>query len=170
MPHISYVGFGANLPSIVGAPRDTIRVAIQRLCALGKILKQSGYYRTRPITYVEQPSFTNVVVELKTALEPEELLLSLLEIEREFGRDRSSSQLKGPRTLDLDLLLVDDLQVSTSKLTLPHPELAHRRFVLAPLAEIAPELQHPVLKRTISALLAALPAEGENGLDAVQLE
>jgi 2-amino-4-hydroxy-6-hydroxymethyldihydropteridine diphosphokinase len=170
MQHRSYIGLGANLPSEAGAPRNTLRAAIQRLSSLGEILKRSGYYRTRPIAYVEQPFFTNAVVELKTTLEPKELLNSLLQIEKEFGRDRSPGLIKGPRTLDLDLLLVDDLEINTSDLVLPHPQLFCRRFVLAPLTEIAPDLRHPVLKRSMAELLAALPSTGENGVDAVQME
>lgn len=169
MLHKSYIGLGANLPSVAGAPADTIRAAILRLNDLGSVGKQSAYYRTRPITYVEQPSFVNAVAELDTTLEPEELLAGLLRIEREFGRDRSAGPVKGPRTLDLDLLLVDDLEIRTPTLVVPHPELANRRFVLVPLAEIAPALRHPVLQRTMAELLARLPAEGENGVDAVQL-
>lgn len=169
MLHRSYIGCGANLPSAAGAPIDTIQAAIRQLHGLGRVGRKSSYYRTRPVAYVEQPSFINAVVELETSREPEELLTALLQIERQFGRDRSSGPSKGPRTLDLDLLLVDDLQVSTPDLILPHPELARRRFVLAPFTEIAPEVQHPVLKCTVAELLAALPREGDNGVDAVQL-
>lgn len=168
MSHKSYIGLGANLPSVAGTPAETIRAAILRLNELGRVGRQSAYYRTRPISDVEQPSFINAVAELDTVLEPEELLKDLLRIEREFGRDRSLSLAKGPRTLDLDLLLVDDLRIHTSNLIVPHPELANRRFVLAPLAEIAPELRHPILQSTMAELLAWLPQEGENGPDAVQ--
>lgn len=168
MLHRSYIGLGANLPSTVGSPEDTLRAAIQRLSELGRVQKKSAYYRTRPISDVEQPSFTNAVVELETTLEPEILLASLLQIEGDFGRNRQAVPLKGPRTLDLDLLLVDHLQMATSTLILPHPELANRRFVLAPLAEIAPDLQHPVLGCSVTELLRRLPLEGENGIEAVQ--
>jgi 2-amino-4-hydroxy-6-hydroxymethyldihydropteridine diphosphokinase len=169
MLHRSYVGLGSNLSSAAGTAMETLQAAIPRLQGLGRVGKKSRYYRTRPVAYVEQPSFINAVVEIETSLEPLELLTALLRIEREFGRDRSRGPAKGPRTLDLDLLLVDDLQISTADLTLPHPELAFRRFVLAPLAEIAPDLQHPILKRTIAELLASLPTEGDNGVEAVQV-
>ncbi len=108
------------------------------------------------------------VLALETELAPLPLLHSLLAIERELGRDRSHSVLNGPRTLDLDLLLVGDMIVATDELTLPHPGLVRRRFVLAPLAEIAPQLRHPQCGQTIAELLAVLPDEGENRVSAVR--
>lgn len=167
MLHRAYVGLGSNLPSLAGTPVDTIRAALERLNSFGVIQKQSGLYRTLPVSNVKQPPFLNAVAELETDLEPEQLLEALLQIEKEYGRDRSAVPLKGPRTLDLDLLLVDNLQMATPKLILPHPEMANRRFVLAPLAEIAPLLEHPALEKNIETLLAQLPLEGENGPDAV---
>jgi 2-amino-4-hydroxy-6-hydroxymethyldihydropteridine diphosphokinase len=146
---------------------DTLRAAIGRIAGLGKVVRQSAFYRTRPISDVEQPFFLNAVVILETTSDPESLLKELLHIEQEFGRDRAAAPPKGPRTLDLDLLLVDDLRLSTPFLTLPHPEFSRRRFVLAPLAEVAPQLRDPVTGCTAEELLAALPIEGENGLEAV---
>jgi 2-amino-4-hydroxy-6-hydroxymethyldihydropteridine diphosphokinase len=120
------------------------------------------------VGYHDQPAFLNATVALETQLEPLPLLRALLAIERELGRDRSRDVLKGPRTLDLDLLVMEDCILAEGELTLPHPGLAQRRFVLAPLVEIAPQLQHPLLNRTMAELLALLPDEGENGVSAAR--
>jgi 2-amino-4-hydroxy-6-hydroxymethyldihydropteridine diphosphokinase len=131
------------------------------------VMARSSLYRTAPVGYREQPDFTNAVVGLRIELQPEKLLEKLLAIERSFGRDRRMSVPKGPRTLDLDLLLVfaegEAVQYDSPALTLPHPEIANRRFVLQPLAEIAPELRHPVLRKSMRELLDELSArEGDS--------
>jgi 2-amino-4-hydroxy-6-hydroxymethyldihydropteridine diphosphokinase len=167
MQHRAYIGLGANLPSRTGDPEQTLRAAVADLAAAGKVLACSSIYRTEPMDYIDQPAFANAVIALETELEPERLLDSLLETERRYGRDRNADVPKGPRILDLDLLLWDDRVQNTPQLTLPHPALAGRRFVLAPLAEIAPDLRHPVLDKTIRELLNCLEDKGANRPEAV---
>ena len=153
---IAYIALGSNL----GDREGTLRSAIAGLRELGSVEAISSFYETAPIGITEQPDFLNAVVALRTALPPEELMAALLRIEQQHGRDRSASVPKGPRTLDLDLLSYGDNVMETPTLTLPHPSLAERRFVLAPLAEIAPQWRHPVSGKTAAALLSELLHRG----------
>jgi 2-amino-4-hydroxy-6-hydroxymethyldihydropteridine diphosphokinase len=132
-----------------------MRRAIERLRPLGRVAQMSSFYETEPVEFIEQPWFLNCAVALETAMRPEPLMKSLLLLEEEMGRRRV--QKKGPRIIDLDILLFGEVIMKTEELTIPHPAMQERRFVLEPLAEIAPEARHPVLKKTIRELLHELP-------------
>jgi 2-amino-4-hydroxy-6-hydroxymethyldihydropteridine diphosphokinase len=153
----AYIGLGSNLGDRVA----TLRTAVQRLASLGSIAGVSSLYETEPVGYLEQPRFLNAVVALVTALAPADLLNALLGIERDLGRTRAFPN--APRTLDLDLLLVDDAILDTTELILPHPRLHERAFVLVPLAEIAPKIEHPVAGQTVQEMLRSLP--DRNGVE-----
>lgn len=150
-----YLSLGSNL----GERAENLRAGIERLKELGELRAVSGLYETEPVDVRDQPWFLNCVAELATELMPMQLLGRAQQIELELGRRRLRP--KGPRTLDIDILLFGRALVDTPKLTIPHPALHERRFVLLPLAEIAPELRHPVLKRTMRELRDRLPADGQ---------
>ncbi|HWW22530.1 MAG TPA: 2-amino-4-hydroxy-6-hydroxymethyldihydropteridine diphosphokinase [Edaphobacter sp.] len=154
MKKLAAIGLGSNLESRFGDRRANVWEAVERIRELGEVKAVSSVYDTEPVGYVEQPRFLNAAVLLKTSLEPVELMRSLLEIERRMGRERSGAVAKGPRVIDLDLLLYGQAVMNTTELTLPHPEMTERRFVLEPLAEIAPEMVHPVLGLTVREMLA----------------
>jgi 2-amino-4-hydroxy-6-hydroxymethyldihydropteridine diphosphokinase len=152
----AYVALGANL----GDPAATVRAAFGALANLpeSRVSRSSSLYRTAPVGLTDQPDFINAVAELQTTLAPEALLDALFDIEQRFGRIRADKN--GPRTLDLDLLLYDDQRIDLPHLTLPHPRLHLRAFVLQPLAEIAPQLVIPGR----GAVAAWLPAVANQGI------
>jgi 2-amino-4-hydroxy-6-hydroxymethyldihydropteridine diphosphokinase len=163
----AYIGLGANLASPVGPPAETLAAALGNLESLGHITARSSLYSTDPVGFADQPRFVNAVIALQTDWEPRLLLKKLLEIEKKFGRDRSRGIPNGPRTLDLDILLVEDLAISEPGLELPHPRLADREFVLIPLSEIAPQLRIPGSGKTVLELVHALRKRKKGETDAV---
>lgn len=152
MRKLVYLSLGSNL----GDRQANLRAAIEHLTALGEVVAVSSLYETEPVEFARQPWFLNCAVALQTEKMPKQFLAGLQGIEKAMGRQRA--QPKGPRVIDLDILLFGNSIVDTAGLTVPHPALHERRFVLEPLAEIAPEQRHPVFKRTIRELREALPA------------
>ena len=148
------IALGSNLVSEFGDREANLREAVQRLGELGEVKAVSSFYDTDPVGYLDQPRFLNGAVVLETSLVPLELMRALLEIESVMGRERVIT--KGPRVIDLDLLLYGNRVMSTAELTLPHPEMQKRRFVLEPLNEVAGEWVHPVLGVTVREMLARL--------------
>jgi len=159
----AYIGMGANIDSPTGAPEATLAAAAERLRCLGTLLCRSSLHSTEPVGFADQPRFVNAVVALETDLGARELLDRLLGIELEFGRDRSTGIRNGPRTLDLDLLLLGNKVLHQAGVEIPHPRLAERMFVLVPLNEIAPDLVVVTHGKTVKELLQTLqrgfPAE-----------
>ncbi len=154
--HTAYIGMGANLPSHAGSPEATLARAAVQLESLGQVRHRSSLYSTEPIGFAQQPHFLNTVVALETDHSPRALLDALQAIEVLFGRDRSDGVDNGPRTLDLDILLFDDLIVHEPGLEIPHPRLAERAFVLVPLSEVAPHAIDPQTQKSIGLLLRDL--------------
>lgn len=147
-PHHSvYLGLGTNL----GDRESNLRRAVVLLGRGVNILRVSPVYETDPVGYLDQPRFLNAVAQGTTALSPGTLLDLAKSIESEMGREPAARF--GPRTIDIDILLYDDIVLETERLTIPHPRLSERTFVLIPLADLAPELRVPGVGRTVRALL-----------------
>ncbi len=149
---VYYLSLGSNL----GRRRRNLRRAAELLAAAGiRILRRSSIYRTEPVDLRDQPWFFNQVLAVETRLGPAALLRLIQAVEAAAGRGPGVR--KGPRVLDIDILLAGRRIIKTPRLAVPHPRLARRRFVLVPLAEIAPAVVHPVLRKTAAALLACVP-------------
>jgi 2-amino-4-hydroxy-6-hydroxymethyldihydropteridine diphosphokinase len=147
-----FLSLGSNL----GDRQAQLREAIRRLESLGRMISVSSFYETEPVEVTDQPWFLNCAVALETDKAPQEVMTGILDIETQMGRTRLQN--KGPRSIDLDILLFEDSVIESPSLNIPHPAMHDRRFVLEPLAEIAPTAWHPVLRESVRELLDALPA------------
>jgi 2-amino-4-hydroxy-6-hydroxymethyldihydropteridine diphosphokinase len=152
METLVHLSLGSNL----GNRGAHLREAQRRLGTVGRVAAVSSFYETEPVELTEQPWFLNCAVALETRLTLRELMTAILGIEEAMGRQRV--QKKGPRVIDIDILLFGNAVLDSAKLTVPHPAMHERRFVLEPLAEIAPEARHPVFDKTIRELRDALPS------------
>lgn len=150
---VAAIALGSNMTSRFGDREGNLGEATRRLGELGQVVAVSGFHDTAPVGTVEQPRFLNGAVLLRTEMGPVELMRGLLGVESGMGRVREPGVVKGPRVIDLDLLLYGDQVVSTAELTLPHPAMHERRFVLEPLGEIASAMVHPVLGETVEEML-----------------
>ena len=150
-----YLSLGSNL----GDPNANLEAAIAKLGNLGEVKAVSSFYETEPMELVAQPWFLNCAVTLETELMPKQLMKAILGLEQRMGRRRVKP--KGPRTIDIDILLFGTSVIATKGLTVPHPAMHERRFVLEPLAEIASEVRHPLQHKTIRELRDALTGGGQ---------
>jgi len=147
-----YLSLGSNL----GDRAANLGSAITKLAELGKVVTVSSFYETEPVELTAQPWFLNCAVKFDTEKMPRQLISGILNLEQSMGRQRK--QQKGPRTIDIDVLLFGSSIIEIPSLAIPHPRLHERRFVLEPMTEIAPDARHPVFKRTMRELRDALPA------------
>jgi 2-amino-4-hydroxy-6-hydroxymethyldihydropteridine diphosphokinase len=148
----AYLSLGSN----VGDRAKNLETAIAELKKVGEVTAVSSFYETEPVEFTNQPWFLNCAMKLETDKMPRQLLKAILDIEQSMGRRRAQN--KGPRIIDLDILLFGSSMIDTAGLTIPHPAMQERRFVLAPLAEIAPDVRHPGFGKTIREMLHELPA------------
>ncbi|MBT3184473.1 MAG: 2-amino-4-hydroxy-6-hydroxymethyldihydropteridine diphosphokinase [Nitrospina sp.] len=153
MQYKAFIGIGSNL----GIPAENCEQAIRLLHTPPgiEVIARSSLYESEPVGKIEQDWFVNTAVAIRTSLTPEALLNALFKIEKTLGRERREKW--GPRIIDLDILAYEDRVIHTTALTLPHPEMTKRRFVLLPLSEFAGDYMHPVENKTIHTLLQELP-------------
>lgn len=156
--HTAYISIGSN----VGESIENCKKAVSSLKEKESIqLEQTSmFYETEPVDYANQAWFINAVVQINTSLEPVELFNYLKLIEKQAGRDEDGIRF-GPRVLDMDIIFYDNMVLESSDLVIPHPRMHNRRFVLRPLCDINPDFVHPVLKKSMTDLLAELPDQGQ---------
>lgn len=159
MAHKTYIALGTN----IGDRLKNLQTAIEELSAEINPLRASPVYETPPWGYTDQRSFYNMVLEAKTTLEPKELLAKLKAIESRMGREASFRN--APRVIDLDILFIDDLVLQKGSLTVPHPRMQGRGFVLVPLADLAPDFIHPVFGISVAEMLAQADTSGIEMVD-----
>lgn len=152
----AYLGLGSNL----GDREANINRALVELVRTAgcSLIKVSSLYETKPVGITEQPDFYNIAVAIETDLAPKELLRRLKEVERKAGREKTFKW--GPRVIDIDILLYDEISVAEDNLEIPHPEMQHRAFALTPLSEIAPSAKHPATGRTVRQMSEDIGSEG----------
>jgi 2-amino-4-hydroxy-6-hydroxymethyldihydropteridine diphosphokinase len=155
-----YLGLGSNL----NRREENLRSALQQLDGgRVRVMRTSAVYETRPMYVEDQPSFLNMVAECETDMFPRMLLGRLMRIEKALGRERTIRN--GPRVIDIDILMFGKFVIDAPELQVPHPRLHERRFALEPLVELAPDLRHPVARKSVRELLSLLPAQGVRKLD-----
>ena len=147
--NVIYLSLGSN----ISPELDNLKTAINSIKNIGNIKKIaiSSFYKTSPLCYENQPNFYNCAIKLYSELKPGELLNIISDIEKSMGRKREIKW--GPRSIDIDIILFGDLIISTNNLTIPHPEMLNRKFVIEPLLELSPDLKHPCYKKKISELI-----------------
>ena len=154
MQHTVYIALGSNLEN----RESNLRIAVESMHPEVAPVDCSPVYQTQPWGFVDQPAFLNQVIRAKTDLEPEELLGFLKQLEKEIGRELTFQY--GPRLIDLDILFYDELIFKTLELTIPHPQIPERAFVLVPLSDIAPDYFHPVLLVSVNELVSGVDIDG----------
>ena len=154
MTHTIYIALGTNL----GDRPGNLETAIQSMSPDVLVVKRSSIYETPPWGFEDQPAFLNMVLQVETEFSPWKLLKFIKKLEGSMGREHTFRN--GPRLIDIDILFYDQLESEQSGLVIPHPRIAERAFVLVPLAEIAPDLLHPVLQVTIRDLLGRIDSQG----------
>ena len=162
-PHTVYIAVGSNIGDKMANCQNGIDSVIREACAT--LVGQSPFYKTEPVGYEDQDWFVNGVFCIQTDLEPKDLLEKTQAIQTKAGRKKDMIR-NGPRILDLDILLFDDRIINSRYLTVPHPRMHQRRFVLQPFCDISPDIVHPIFKKDMKALLDELPSDTQQVIEA----